>query len=61
MIDEYQLLVFPVVVGGGKRLFADGAPPRDFRCAAPAPPRAAPCTSCSPPSRSAAAARTDAR
>ena len=31
MIDEYQLLVFPVVVGGGKRLFADGAAPRGFQ------------------------------
>lgn len=30
MIDEYHLIVFPVVVGGGKRLFADGSPPRGF-------------------------------
>nr|WP_306609356.1 dihydrofolate reductase family protein [Brachybacterium paraconglomeratum] len=30
MIDEYDLIVFPVVVGGGKRLFADGSPPRGF-------------------------------
>lgn len=31
MIDEYQLLIFPVVVGGGKRLFADGSLPRGFQ------------------------------
>ena len=30
MIDEYHLIVFPVVVGGGKRLFADGSPPCGF-------------------------------
>ena len=28
MIDEYHLIVFRAVVGGGKRLFADGSPPR---------------------------------
>ena len=30
MIDEYHLIVFPVAVGGGKRLFADGSPPSGF-------------------------------
>src|SRR5437016_8385936 len=28
--DEYRLLVFPVTVGAGKRLFTDGAPPRGY-------------------------------
>ena len=27
LVDEYQLLVFPVLVGSGKRLFADGTIP----------------------------------
>jgi dihydrofolate reductase len=27
LIDEYHLLIFPVLVGGGKRLFADGTLP----------------------------------
>jgi dihydrofolate reductase len=31
LVDEFQLLVFPVVVGAGKRLFADGAVPATLR------------------------------
>jgi dihydrofolate reductase len=27
LVDEYRLLVFPLVLGAGERLFADGSPP----------------------------------
>jgi dihydrofolate reductase len=30
LADEVLLLVFPVLLGAGKRLFADGTPPREF-------------------------------
>jgi dihydrofolate reductase len=30
LVDEYRLLVFPVTVGAGKRLFTDDAPPLGY-------------------------------
>ncbi|WP_153394079.1 dihydrofolate reductase family protein [Ornithinicoccus halotolerans] len=34
LVDRYRLLVFPVVVGHGKRLFAEGAAPSGFQVVA---------------------------
>ncbi len=33
LVDELRLMVFPVVTGPGKRLFGDGAVPREWRLA----------------------------
>jgi dihydrofolate reductase len=30
-IDEFLLMIHPVVLGSGRRLFAEGAPPAEFR------------------------------
>ncbi|MFL1382262.1 MULTISPECIES: dihydrofolate reductase family protein [unclassified Nocardiopsis] len=34
LVDEYRLLVFPLILGSGKRLFADGTVPRRLTLAA---------------------------
>jgi dihydrofolate reductase len=34
LVDELRLIVFPVTVGRGKRLFGDGTPPRTWRLTA---------------------------
>jgi dihydrofolate reductase len=31
LVDAYRLMVFPVLLGSGKRLFADGAVPAGLR------------------------------
>ena len=33
LIDEYLLLIHPLVLGTGRRMFAEGVPPGDLRLA----------------------------
>lgn len=35
MVDEFRVLVYPVVVGTGKRLFGNGAPARGLTLVRP--------------------------
>ncbi|MGY3680466.1 dihydrofolate reductase family protein [Streptomyces sp. TE33382] len=37
LVDEYRLLVFPLILGSGKRLFADGRTPRRLTLTATRP------------------------
>ncbi|WP_411079469.1 dihydrofolate reductase family protein [Streptomyces sp. cmx-18-6] len=37
LVDEYRLLVFPLILGRGKRLFTDGMGPRDLTLTATEP------------------------
>jgi dihydrofolate reductase len=37
LVDELRLMVFPVVLGAGKRLFGDSSTPRPFTVAASKP------------------------
>lgn len=37
LVDEYRLLVFPLILGGGKQLFADGKSPRRLTLTATRP------------------------
>ena len=30
LVDEYRVIIFPVTVGAGKRLFSDAAPPSGY-------------------------------
>lgn len=34
LVDAYTLLIYPVVLGSGRRMFPDGCPPADLRLAA---------------------------